>query len=72
MRKKDEEKREEETLTIVCSHCGREIVAPLSWMRAYPEVTCSCDTVIDLRKDDFLGQIRKAEQEAGRGRKKFS
>jgi len=49
------------TLRIPCATCGQETEKTVGWIKANDHFTCACGQGIKLDRDQFLGEIQKAE-----------
>lgn len=50
------------TLRIPCTTCGQETEKTVGWLKAHDYFTCACGQGIRLERDQFLGEIRRAEK----------
>lgn len=51
-----------QTLRIPCTTCGQETEKTVGWIKTHDHFTCACGQPIRLDRNQFLGEIRKAEK----------
>lgn len=54
---------DDQSIELTCPSCGHKFTEKIGRLKTNPKITCaSCNTVIDIKANQFTTQIAKAEK----------